>query len=186
MAPMRARRSAPLPQRSARRLAFVAAAACAAATGVGSVSQSAFFFNKAGPAKPESPVQRQSRKQGAEQSFSSDIMGPLANLADAQTRNSEAGSQEATQMPMTKKEAWRFLAAFAPMVAAATTGGAVVDGSMLGVVDVMDVLDAQRVISQGQATVAALAQNNDMVQMQLALMDGSEKVLNLFRVPAAR
>lgn len=76
-------------------------------------------------------------------------------------------------------EATRLLMAIGPIMGMA--GFAAEAPGLAGAADVVDVLDAQELIREGQAATAALLQNEDLIELQLALNDGSERVITLFK-----
>jgi hypothetical protein len=76
-------------------------------------------------------------------------------------------------------EATRLLMAIGPIMSMA--GTAAEAPGLASVADVVDVLDAQEIIREGQAATAALLQNEDLIELQLALNDGTERVITLFK-----
>eukprot|EP00439_Symbiodinium_sp_Y106_P070465 s2092_g12.t1 len=78
------------------------------------------------------------------------------------------------------QEAARLLMTIAPIVSLADQSGDSVAG-LSSIADALDVLDAQELIREGQAAAASLQLDRDLIQLQLALDDGSEKVIDLFR-----
>ncbi|CAJ1403918.1 unnamed protein product [Effrenium voratum] len=74
------------------------------------------------------------------------------------------------------QEAARLLMTIGPIVSMAGD----YDG-LSSIADAIDVLDAQELIREGQAAAASLQLDDDLIQLQLALEDGSEKVIDLFK-----
>eukprot|EP00440_Ansanella_granifera_P059110 gb/GFBE01064071.1/.p1 GENE.gb/GFBE01064071.1/~~gb/GFBE01064071.1/.p1 ORF type:complete len:182 (+),score=53.78 gb/GFBE01064071.1/:1-546(+) len=81
-------------------------------------------------------------------------------------------------------EATRLLMAIGPIMGMAAEADA---AGLASVADVIEVLDAQELIREGQAATASLMQNNNLIELQLALEDGTERIITLFKQePATR
>lgn len=105
------------------------------------------------------------------------VAPPLAEAALAWVSGLFRGAVSARRLAM--PEATRLLMAIGPIMGMA--GTATEAPGLAGVADVVDVLDAQEIIREGQAATAALLQNEDLIELQLALNDGSERVITLFK-----
>lgn len=51
---------------------------------------------------------------------------------------------------------------------------------VIWVADMLEVFDAQALIADGQAAAASVTQDEDLIQMQLSLQDGTQRIINLF------
>lgn len=72
------------------------------------------------------------------------------------------------------------------LLAVGSVVGAVSFADSLGllyVADVVEVLDAQALISEGQAAAASVMESDNFIQLQLSLKDGTQHFVDLFIKP---
>jgi len=91
----------------------------------------------------------------------------FAKAAEAEVQSQPIGLQSVAQLLM----------AMGSVVGAA----ALADGAgLIYVADVLDVLDAQAILSEGQAVGAEVNLDENLVNLQLALQDGTKRIITLF------
>ncbi|CAE8585804.1 unnamed protein product [Polarella glacialis] len=95
--------------------------------------------------------------------------------------DSAGGRETGTQKDLKLTDATRVLMALGSVVASVGLADSL---GIVYVADVFEVLDAQALITQGQAAAASIVQEGDLTQMQLLLRDGTERMIRLFAAAA--
>lgn len=90
-----------------------------------------------------------------------------------------SSAPDASSQRLALPEASRLLMAVGPIMGAATLVDSGV--SFAGVADIIDILDAQELIREGEAALATLVQNDNFIELKLALEDGTDKIITLFK-----
>jgi len=80
-------------------------------------------------------------------------------------------------------EASKLLLAVVPAMGVATLGDSM---GLVGVADVFDLMDATELIREGEAATASILQNDDLIQLQMNLQDGSARLITLFQQVSAK
>mmetsp|Transcript_63071 Transcript_63071/g.162381 ORF Transcript_63071/g.162381 Transcript_63071/m.162381 type:complete len:181 (+) Transcript_63071:58-600(+) len=75
------------------------------------------------------------------------------------------------------QDATKLLVALGSIVGAASLADS---AGLVYVADLLDIMDAQALISDGLAEAASLGQDENLINLQLALQDGTEKIITLF------
>lgn len=102
----------------------------------------------------------------------------IASLFGTNLAGAAATAGERANYRLALPEASRLLTAVGPTVDGATMSSS---AGLAGAADVIDLMDAQELIREGQAATAALMLNDGLVQLQLALQDGNERIITLFK-----
>lgn len=92
------------------------------------------------------------------------------------TQESDSKS-DASSIELALGDATKVLMAMGSVVGAASLADS---AGLIYAADVLDVLDAQALISEGQAEAASVNMDDNLVNLQLALQDGSRRIVTLF------